>query len=108
MSDSRYFGVMRSFSNCVKNDCVIDFSDPTNLEEGKLVGDRIIEAVQYGTDVGVSVSVSYDEDVKDDTDNHEIDILASPNHDFFDIAEHTGHLMESYSASQENESNEEN
>lgn len=96
MNDNRYFGVKRNYAVGVRNDSAVSFADDSNLEPGKLVGDRIIEAVNYGTDVGVSVSVSYDEEVVDDTDNHEVDVLASPNHDFFDIAESTGHLMESF------------
>lgn len=96
MSDSRYCGVIRNLCESVENHTNISFADDTALEPGKLVGDRILEAVRYGTDVGVSVSVSFDEDVKDDADSHEVDLMASPNHDFFDIAERTGRMVEVY------------
>lgn len=104
MSDSRYCGVTRNLCESVENHTHISFADDSSIENGKLVGDRIIEAVRYGTDVGVSVSVSFDEDVNDDAETHEVDLMASPNHDFFDIAEKTGHMVEVYShPNEENE-----
>lgn len=63
-------------------------------KDGSLLGDRILEAALYGADLGTVVPVSFDEDVADDSTAHDVDILASPNHDFFDIAESVGHMVE--------------
>lgn len=63
-------------------------------EPGELLGDKIIKAAKYGADLGASVSVNFDEDVVDGGDAHEVDILASPNMDFFDIAEQTGRMAD--------------
>lgn len=56
---------------------------------GVLLGDKIRSALDKGADLGVRVSVSYDE--KDAVD---VDILSSPNHDFFDIADEVGRMVE--------------
>lgn len=56
----------------------------------KSLGQRIVEAIYTGADIGTSVPVTYDN--PDDSPNREVDVLSSPNHDFFDIAEHFGEV----------------
>lgn len=93
MTKQTYFGISRVVSDDVavmaKNNLVED------AEDGALLGDRILEALHYGSNLGVEVAPTFDEDVTDDSETHEVDLLASPNHDFFDIAEATGHLVSS-------------
>lgn len=72
-------------------------------EVGCTLGDKIVQAALYGADLGPSVSVSYDESVNDDSDTHEVDMLSSPNMDFFDIAEQSGHLVESMAPAPDSE-----
>ena len=81
-----YFGVSRTLSNMRSTT-----SNPFNRNgaEFRTLGDRIISCAKYGADIGVSVSVSGDEDNTTD-----VDILASANHDFFDIAEITGQMVD--------------
>lgn len=53
------------------------------------LGDKIMQAAKYGADLGAPVSVTYDE-----ADSSDVDILSSPNHDFFDIAEEFGKMVD--------------
>lgn len=64
-----------------------DFN-PT-ADEFSTLGDKILSAVNYGSDLGNTVTVDYDED-----DINGVDVLSSPNHDFFDIASEFGELVE--------------
>lgn len=63
-------------------------------EPGEFLGDKIVKAAKYGADLGVTVSVNFDENVVDGGDAHEVDVLASPNMDFFDIVEQTGRMAD--------------
>lgn len=63
----------------------------TNGSEFKTIGDKIHRALLYGEDVGLSMSVDYD-----DEDSNEVDVLSSPNHDFHDIAEQFGEMVEEF------------
>lgn len=67
------------------------------------LGDKIIAASKYGSDMGVSMSVSYDENADPDSKNykHEVDVLGDPNFDFFDIAEQFGEMVEQSAPSPE-------
>lgn len=49
------------------------------------LGDKILKSVEFGADLGSPVPVKYDADGQDG-----VDVMTSPNHDFFDIAEHYG------------------
>lgn len=51
----------------------------------KSLGAQIIEAVKYGSEIGAPAVVQYDE-----ADSEAVDVLTSPDHDFFDIAEQFG------------------
>ena len=53
-----------------------------NGEPYESLGDKILSALDYGTDSGTPAIVQYD-----DADTDEVDVLTDPNHDFFDIAE---------------------
>lgn len=62
-------------------------ADNTKFET---LGDKIISAAKYGSDIGNSVPVTFD-----DADNKTaVDVLSSPNHDFFDIAETFGKMVD--------------
>lgn len=58
-------------------------------DEFTTLGDKILSAINYGSDLGNTVPVDYDED-----DINGVDVLSSPNHDFFDIAEEFGEMIE--------------
>lgn len=53
-----------------------------NNEPFESLGDKILTAIHYGSDIGTPATVQYD---KSDTDD--VDVFTDPNHDFFDIAE---------------------
>lgn len=53
------------------------------------IGDKIHRALLYGEDIGLSMSVDYD-----DENATEVDVTTSPNHDFFDIAEKFGVMVD--------------
>lgn len=55
----------------------------------RFLGDTIIESIRYGTTPSVTIPVTFDDD-----DAKGVDILASPNHDFFDIADEVGRVVE--------------
>lgn len=69
------------------------------------LGDKIVKAFSYGADMGVQVSVQYDENVDPDSKeyNHEVDVLSEPNADFFDIAEQFGEMVDQLAPPQSNE-----
>lgn len=75
-------------------ECKSDYG--TTDEVFKTLGDKIVECSQYGADIGSSVKVDYDtSDVVDGAkDSHDVDIMSSPNVDFFDIYEESGHMVE--------------
>ena len=58
-------------------------------DDFQTLGSKILSAVQYGSDLVNSIPVTFD-----DEDSEDVDILSSPNHDFFDIAEVTGEMIE--------------
>lgn len=49
------------------------------------LGEKIRASLEYGSDVGSPVAVQYDP-----SDVEDIDVMTSPDHDFFDIAEEFG------------------
>lgn len=52
------------------------------------IGDRLLLSFRYGADVGPTITPKYDTSA----DNGNVDVLCSPDHDFFDIAEQFGKL----------------
>lgn len=90
----QYFGIKRNTASAPHDASNANpFNDDPMDDVGCLLGSKIIECFVDGADLGVQVTPSYDEEVMDDSTNHDVDLLSSPNHDFFDIAE-TGHLVE--------------
>lgn len=88
-----YFGIVVR-PNSIGNKSVKNrFSKDDTL--GTTLGDKIRSAQKYGANLGTSVPVSYD-DPNDEVKG--VDVLASPNHDLFDIAEEFGRLVDSSSA----------
>lgn len=49
------------------------------------LGDKIRSSLEYGSDVGSPASVQFDP-----SDTEDVDVMTSPDHDFFDIAEEFG------------------
>lgn len=83
----KYFGIKRPVACGVFHKSRYDDSHnfaPVD-EEFSTLGETILKAIELGADTGVPASVTYDEQNSSD-----VDILASPNHDFFDIAEEFG------------------
>lgn len=62
------------------------------------LGDVIVDSIRYGTTPSVTMPVTFDDD-----DAEGVDIMASPNADFFDIAEHVGHAVDVQTSSVGNE-----
>lgn len=58
-------------------------------EPFETIGDRLLLSFKYGADVGPTITPKYDSA----DDNGNVDVLASPDHDFFDIAEQFGKLV---------------
>lgn len=79
----KYCGMSRPI-NTVRTNNVDNIFNPKN-EPYQSLGDQILNAVQYGSDVGTPAVVQYD-----DPDTDAVDVLTDPNHDFFDIAEQYG------------------
>lgn len=79
-----YFGVRR----CV---CSHNRSNEPFNKDGstfETLGDKILKATKYGADLGSPVVVS------GDSEETGVDVISSPNHDFFDIAEEFGRLVD--------------
>lgn len=70
--------------NMVRANNVDNTFNPNN-EPYQSLGDQILKAVHYGSDVGAPAIVQYD-----DPDTDQVDVLTDSNHDFFDIAEQYG------------------
>lgn len=71
----------------------------THDVDGELLGDKILSSLNYGSDIGSLANVEYDEDVVDDTSNHDdyhhdVDVLCEPSMDFFEIGEKFGEMVE--------------
>lgn len=79
----KYCGIMRplNVSRVVTTKNVFN----ANGEPYQSLGDKILSAIHYGSDVGTPAVVQYDKETTD-----QVDILTDPNHDFFDIAEQYG------------------
>lgn len=78
-----YCGITRKHLRtkvCASNNV---FNAQNNVYES--LGEKIIKAVEYGSEIGAPATVQYDESTTDD-----IDVMTSPDHDFFDIAEQFG------------------
>lgn len=77
----KYFGISRpskprrSFVPGITSLC--DTGD-----EFETLGVKILRSLELGADLGAKIAVNYDDETSDD-----VDVLTSPNHDFFDIAE---------------------
>lgn len=65
--------------------CSQNFDLNSSGEEFSTLGDKILNSLEYGSNLDNSASVSFDDDNAEG-----VDILSSPNHDFFDIVEETG------------------
>lgn len=80
-----YFGVSRQVASHRR------FNEPFNKDGStfETLGDKILKATKYGADIGSPVTVSGDAD-----DENGVDVLSSPNHDFFDIADEFGCLVD--------------
>lgn len=59
----------------------------------RTIGEQFLESMHNGVSPDVARDIGYDSE-----DKVGVDILTSPNHDFFDIAEQVGKLVESPSA----------
>ena len=79
----KYCGMSRP-ANMVRANDDKNIFNPQN-EPYNSLGDQILQAVHYGSDVGTPAVVQYD-----NPDTDEVDVLTDPNHDFFDIAEQYG------------------
>lgn len=49
------------------------------------LGDKILKAIEFGADLGSPAQIKFDDKGQDG-----VDVMTSPNHDFFDIAENFG------------------
>lgn len=79
----KYCGIKRRVgrlaTTCAKNRFNKDNEPYTSL------GEKIRASLEYGSDVGSPVPVQYDP-----SDMEDVDVMTSPDHDFFDIAEEFG------------------
>lgn len=92
MGKFRYCGVIRPRRICSTIYSTFDerlkrFSKAKNAFE--TIGDRLLLSFKYGADVGPTITPKFD--TMDDNGN--VDVMASPDHDFFDIAEQFGKLV---------------
>lgn len=80
-----YFGVKRLVYSHHKS------NNPFNKDGSEFctLGDKILKATKYGADIGSPVTVTGDAE-----DENGVDVLSSPNHDFFDIADEFGRLVD--------------
>lgn len=82
----KYCGITRVVSS-VRAQVVGNVFNPKD-EPYKSLGDQILEAFHYGSDIGSPAVVNYDP-----ADVESVDVMTDPNHDFFDIAEQYGEAM---------------
>lgn len=78
----KYFGItrpksLRSPRMSIPLPTLCDTAD-----EFETLGVKILRSLELGADLGAKIAVNYDDENSDD-----VDVLTSPNHDFFDIAE---------------------
>lgn len=78
----KYCGIERPLKMSVRGR-VSKFNERGVIAEK--LGDKILMAVEMGADLGSPASVKYDE-----VGQEGVDVMTSPNHDFFDIAENYG------------------
>lgn len=76
----KYCGIQRPMRRASGD--VVAANPMHSSEPYKSLGDQILTALKYGSDLGSPVPVDYDQD-----DDDSVDLLCSPNHDHFDIAE---------------------
>lgn len=87
MRKTNYFGVC--IADSVSYDCTVNRFNPSADGPARKLGDVIVESIRYGSTPSVTIPVTFD-----DPDAEGVDIMASPNADFFDIAEHIGHAVD--------------
>lgn len=89
----KYFNVKkpRRYSpSCVRRSSLDDTGG-----EFETLGVKILRSFELGADLGAKIAVNYDDENSDD-----VDVLTSPNHDFFDIAEEFQQMVEQTPAPQ--------
>lgn len=96
MRKTNYFGVkIASPSNSKR---VVNRFNPKSDAPARMLGDTIVESIRYGSTPSVTIPVTFDED-----DAEGVDIMSSPNKDFFDIAEEVGKVVDLTSPNPANE-----
>lgn len=87
MRKTKYFGV-KIHPSMTPNKSSNRFN-PKADAPARMLGDTIIESIRYGSSPSVTIPVTYD-----DEDADGVDIMCSPNKDFFDIAEEVGKVVD--------------
>lgn len=82
----KYAGMKRPI-NVTTASTIKNTFNPNN-EPYESLGDKILTAAHYGSDIGTPAVVQYDK-----SDSEDVDVFTDPNHDFFDIAESYGKQM---------------
>lgn len=79
----KYCGIKRKAANPTLTPMSNKFN--RNDEPYQALGDQIISSIEYGSEIGSPAVVQYDP-----SDTDEVDVMTSPDHDYFDIAEQFG------------------